>query len=577
DGGAGDDILYSDVFDSTAQHDTAIGGAGIDILQVDFLHIADGPGVTMTIAADAAGGYAGTISAGADHGVTFSTVETFVIGGTNQADQITSGDGGDLMFGRLGDDVLTAGGGSDWLIGGGGADTMAGGMGNDRYDVDGDDVLIENEGEGTDLVETRLASYTLLANFENLTGLLATGQALTGNDVANVIKGGSGNDVIDGGAGADSLQGGLGNDIYHVDNAGDAVTDTGGIDEVRTSLAVLSIAGSTSLEHLTGLADSGQVLTGNGLGNTIRGGGGDDQLNGGGGIDTLLGGAGNDSLDGGSSADSMQGGQGDDSYVVDSTSDSVVEAAGEGTDKVTTALATSSLAANVENLTGTSALGQTLRGNVSANEIIGGGGGDTFRLEDGGADKVFGNGGNDVVYFGGAMTATDEVDGGSGSDTLALQGDYSAGLTLGARALIGIETLQLLARTNSLYGGSGLSPNSYNIVTVDPNVAAGAMLVVDAIALASNERLVFNGSAETDGRFSITGGLGADSLTGGAGADLLSGGGGNDLIDGGAGADSMSGGAGDDLFIADHAGDAVYEGASGGNDEVRTSLATFTL
>ncbi|HEX8481593.1 MAG TPA: calcium-binding protein, partial [Allosphingosinicella sp.] len=577
DGGAGDDILYSDVFDSTAQHDTAIGGAGIDILQVDFLHIADGPGVTMTIAADAAGGYAGTISAGADHGVTFSTVETFVIGGTNQADQITSGDGGDLMFGRLGDDVLTAGGGSDWLIGGGGADTMAGGMGNDRYDVDGDDVLIENEGEGTDLVETRLASYTLLANFENLTGLLATGQALTGNDAENVIKGGSGNDVIDGGAGADSLQGGLGNDIYHVDNAGDAVTDTGGIDEVRTSLAVLSIAGSTSLEHLTGLADSGQVLTGNGLGNTIRGGGGDDQLNGGGGIDTLLGGAGNDSLDGGSSADSMQGGQGDDSYVVDSTSDSVVEAAGEGTDKVTTALATYSLAANVENLTGTSALGQTLRGNVSANEIIGGGGGDTFRLEDGGADKVFGNGGNDVVYFGGAMTATDEVDGGSGSDTLALQGDYSAGLTLGARALIGIETLQLLARTNSLYGGSGLSPNSYNIVTVDPNVAAGAMLVVDAIALASNERLVFNGSAETDGRFSITGGLGADSLTGGAGADLLSGGGGNDLIDGGAGADSMSGGAGDDLFIADHAGDAVYEGASGGNDEVRTSLATFTL
>src|SRR5687768_14106716 len=191
--------------------------------------------------------------------------------------------------------------------------------------------------------------------------------------------------------------------------------------------------------------------------------------------------------------------------------------------------------------------------------------------------KAFGNGGNDILYFGGALTSADEADGGAGSDSLVLQGDYSAGLTLGANALAGIETVQLLARTNSLYGGSGLTTNNYALATVDSSVAAGALLTIDASGLASNESLSFNGSGEHDGRFQITGGLGADTLTGGWGADTLSGGGGNDVIDGGAGADAMSGGLGDDLFIADNVGDTIQESASAGNDEVRTALFAFTL
>ena len=93
---------------------------------------------------------------------------------------------------------------------------------------------------------------------------------------------------------------------------------------------------------------------------------------------------------------------------------------------------------------------QNLRSNALDNVVTGGSAGDTIRLNDGGADKAFGNGGNDIFYFGAAMTSADEADGGAGTDTLILQGDYSAGLTFGASALVGIETLQLLSRTNSL-------------------------------------------------------------------------------------------------------------------------------
>src|SRR3954453_17592820 len=55
------------------------------------------------------------------------------------------------------------------------------------------------------------------------------------------------------------------------------------------------------------------------------------------------------------------------------------------------------------------------------------------------------------------------------------------------------------------------------------------------------------------------------------------GGGGSDLLDGGTGNDTMVGGGGNDVYIVDAAGDVVTEGSTGGTDEVRTSLASYTL
>src|SRR6185295_7799056 len=130
----------------------------------------------------------------------------------------------DALFAGGGGDTLNGLGGDDMLDGGLGADTMAGGLGNDIFLVDdAGDAVIELGGEGNDEVRTALASYVLTANVELLTGTSNAGQALTGNDLANVIVAGSGNDLIDGGLGADAMTGGLGNDVYVVDSAGDSV------------------------------------------------------------------------------------------------------------------------------------------------------------------------------------------------------------------------------------------------------------------------------------------------------------------------------------------------------------------
>lgn len=51
---------------------------------------------------------------------------------------------------------------------------------------------------------------------------------------------------------------------------------------------------------------------------------------------------------------------------------------------------------------------------------------------------------------------------------------------------------------------------------------------------------------------------------------------GADTLDGGSGVDTMSGGLGDDVYIVDSASDVVTEAASGGTDEVRSSV-TRTL
>ena len=124
------------------------------------------------------------------------------------------------ITGNDGNNLLTGGPGDDQIDGGAGNDTMAGGADNDIYVVDqAGDLVTENANEGIDTVCTTLASYDLGANVENLIftdGGIHTG---TGNEFANLLGGGSGNDTIFAGAGADTLIGGDGNDVL-VGNAG---------------------------------------------------------------------------------------------------------------------------------------------------------------------------------------------------------------------------------------------------------------------------------------------------------------------------------------------------------------------
>jgi Ca2+-binding RTX toxin-like protein len=81
----------------------------------------------------------------------------------------------------------------------------------------------------------------------------------------------------------------------------------------------------------------------------------------------------------------------------------------------------------------------------------------------------------------------------------------------------------------------------------------------------------------TSGDDTLNGTSSADLIFGFAGNDILNGNGGNDQLDGGTGADTMSGGTGSDIYFVDDAGDSVIEASGQGNDEVRTTLAAYTL
>ena len=120
--------------------------------------------------------------------------------------------------------LLTGTDGNDRINGSYGADTMKGGAGDDQYFVDNSgDHVVENPGEGIDLVTCDIASYTLTANVENLNLRGASDHKATGNALGNIIRassandtigGAGGNDMIYAGVGADVLTGGAGNDMF---------------------------------------------------------------------------------------------------------------------------------------------------------------------------------------------------------------------------------------------------------------------------------------------------------------------------------------------------------------------------
>lgn len=183
------------------------------------------------------------------------------------------------------------------------------------------------------------------------------------------------------------------------------------------------------------------------------------------------------------------------------------------------------------------------RDSVGNDDLSGGGKNDTFLATRGGSDTLSGNGGNDVFTMEGTLDATDRISGGNGSDTVRLNGDYSAGIVLGASTVTGVETLAL----------AGFE-NAYTITTHDATVGAGRQL--DVVADSGTGDIVFDGSAESDGSFRFRGGSGNDRFTGGAGDDVFT----SFFF-----SDRFSGGAGDDTVHFDTflRKDYVIDGGSG--------------
>jgi len=278
------------------------GGFGIVVLQD-----ADNRDVRLTNEGSIASTFGVSTGFGND-----TITNTGIISGTNLVAIVTS-QGNDTVINQgtvFGD--INLGSDNDVFDGRGGTlvGSVLGGVGDDIFILDDASTAIEDS-SGIDTVKIS-ASYTLLADFENLT-LLAGGaydgtgnisdNVLIGNGAASVLRGLEGVDTINGGGGADRLIGNAGDDVLN---------------------------GGAGNDYLHGGNDN-DTLIGAGGNDTLIGYNGNDGLFGWLGADVLNGGMGNDVLAGGRGNDVLTGGRGLDTFVF---------ASGDGRDRITDFLAT---------------------------------------------------------------------------------------------------------------------------------------------------------------------------------------------------------------------------------------------
>jgi Ca2+-binding RTX toxin-like protein len=450
------------------------------------------------------------------------------IGGTalsitnpSSIENIVTGDGNDTLVGNAANNRLTGGRGNDTLTGGAGADTFSVRKESGAVDTITDFVVgvdtLELTGFGAETLVANVASFVqegadtrvMLPEGQSvlLKNVVATDAAgsvlivpsmsaaeaqvpvIAGTAGDDTLVGDAGGNLIDGGTGADTMSGLGGDDTYIVDNAGDVVVEQqySGFDTVKSSI---TYALPDNVENLVLTGTDNVNGTGNGQNNR------------------LTGNDGNNLLDGGEGADTLKGGAGNDTYIVDNSSDTVVERADEGYDKVRSSVSYT-IGANIEALmlTGFAAINGT--GNALDNALNGN---DADNVLDGaaGADAMTGGMGDDTYFVDNAGdTVTELADG--GIDSVYASIDYTIGEN--------VENLELIG---AALNGTGNALDNW---------------------------LVGNGKN-----------------------NALSGGAGDDYLDGGTGADTMTGGTGDDTYVVDNAGDVVVENADEGTDTVQSSI-----
>ena len=428
--------------DGGAGIDTMIGGAG------DDTYVVDNTGDVITEIANEG---TDTVESSASYTIK-DNIENLIL---KEGSGSINGTGNGL------DNNILGNSGNNFLVGGLGNDTLNGGGGNDTASYTTSANITATlglngangsaTGEGTDV----------LINIENLKGGSGNDD-FKGNELANKLEGGggndtlngyAGNDTLDGGIGADSMTGGLGDDIYVVDNTGDVVVEVAGegTDTVQSSITYIL---GENLENLT-LTGSNAI---NGTGNSAN--------------NILTGNSSANRLDGGLGADTMAGGAGDDIYVVDNSGDVVTEAASAGTDTIEASVSYT-LSANVEklilkersgNIDGTAKEdnndNNTLIGNTGNNKLSGGGGNDSL-IGGEGNDSLQGGAGNDTLV---GSAGDDTLNGGTGNDTLNLRTDNTSLMGDRADGDDGNDTIEiaqsqlapsLTLNTNSISGGTG--------------------------------------------------------------------------------------------------------------------------
>ncbi len=520
-----------------------------------------------------------------------------------------------------------------------GTNTLIGGAGDDTYIIDSNDIVVEQAGGGTDTVvikkfasgttvftapsgASQIEVYQLHKDAGTGVGIMGSdgNDILIGNDKANSLSGGAGDDVLRSGGSeyqrSDSLYGGDGNDLLISDSGYSADLNGGaGNDELR-------IGDGTTSESIR----------------YDRGGGSDVIVSHGGGFNW-----GNCSLTFGPDINpdnAIWSRDGNDLVITfsDSAGDQVrvkdYWAQKNGVDVLTSvvdtfgfwnepfhrsgltleALRNKPPVRNYSTLDATAPTGQafsyalpvdafsdehaeslvysvdglpgwltfnsqtrTFQGTPPSGQT-----GDSFQIT---ATDAYGA----SAYLTLNLLVLNVIQGTSGNDTLV--GTSGVDMLIG---LAGNDTLNGGAGADRMVGGAG---NDTYIVDhweekVVEQSGEGDDLVNASVsyALSENvERLTLTGSAAegygndldniitgNSSANSLYGNEGNDTLTGNNGNDDLHGNDGNDTLDGGSGDDYMSGGEGDDTYIVGSTGDEVDEWKSSGTDTVRASIS-YTL
>lgn len=562
--GSGDDTLLGNSlgnsFDGGAGNDTLRGGFGDDMLAGgdgddqlwgdegdDLLEGGEGN--------DRIDGGAGTDTASfasASSGVTVS-----LAGLTSFEEQDTAGAGIDRLIaienllGSTHNDNLTGGDGANLIDGGAGADTMTGGLGDDTYVVDdAGDVPVEAILGGNDTVRSKLSTYQLHQNIENLTLIDGAFEGI-GNGLDNRLTGNADDNYLRGSGGTDTvvLAGSIADHDFELDGTAFYISSAaGGRDRIQ-NIERAEIDG-VIYNLVRGDNNNNPSLTPGGAdADLILGFDGDDTLIGHGGDDILVGGNGNDE---------MIGGAGDDTFVVQDDGDTVNGGAGIDTiissidvnlhptlnDQVVNgSVENARLIGNADLNARGNALGNVLMGNAGANDLFGANGNDT--LIGGAGNDTLRGGNQDDSLSGGA--GDDTLDGGTGEDTAVFDGPAG--------------NYQFVFDENGLSSvtdlvGDGGTDALIDIERVRFGTGPDLVIANAADGTPTGPAIIF-GSADGE---TIVGSNGNDVIIGGAGDDTLNG---YDLGDGDD--DTVPPQADDDTFIwqPGHGSDTINGGGEG--------------
>ncbi|MDO6504787.1 putative Ig domain-containing protein [Shimia thalassica] len=522
-GGAGNDqFIAGPLPTSTAEdssglgNDTFNGGDGIDI--VSYATTTNGVSVDLSLPTGQVNG----TEIGAD---TLIDIE-IIIGGL----------GNDTMAGNAGDNTFGYIGGSDAYFGGDGVDKLS-------FEEFGFAVLVDltnpNEAQTADSFTAVTGPFRTIAQLSGIEGVWGTDydDLLIGDQVANTLSGGAGNDTLDGGTSGmpltdgDVLYGEDGNDrfITRIDDGPDSIDGGDGTDTLDYSSATsgidvnLTTGGGDdvviNVERLLG-SDYNDTLTGDAADNILEGRAGDDLIFAGFGDDLIMYLSGVDTVHGEDGADTLDYSLFGSAVRVDLGVSGAAAFTGDTSswDQGIQRTVTYTPDMDFENAIGTSH-NDSLTGNAGSN-LFNGGLGD---------DLMFGLAGNDLFAYTGGF---DVWDGGEDRDTANFASfNYAVSVDLTA------------ASVNAFHlGGDDLSGGTRTDM-------ARFVAIEDVVGSSFDDEIVGDSGDNV-----LSGVWGADSLSGGMGDDTLLGGTGDDTLAGGAGADNLDGGEGID--DADYAGSA---------------------